>query len=353
MTVACVFVGPSCGAGLNQTSITCPQGRTLLDGVCVNEAVADYVACVRAQGAQLGAERGQKISAEAGYLGVKAGGAAEVSESLSKKYSASDAAMLAIIQACNGAAQIANAAAAAKGTARKDLAAHWTFDETSGTGVSDATGHGNTGTFSRWSPQNSDPTWVAGRVGGALKLDGTTEILVADDPSQHSAHALTITGWFLLTKHDHMHPWREIVIKTNPKGENWWGCAAEGVNDPNPCDEREYGVTVHSDELSLTVYAVTEDRYKNGGQQNCTTPRGAVQFGKWHHFAGVISSKSRATRVFLDGALVATCPISEAGLRRTSNKLHIGTNWYGMIDDLRLYSSELTGGDIAALARAN
>lgn len=350
--MACALAGSSCGgAGLNQTSITCPEGRTLLDSVCVSEAVADYVACVRAQGAQLGAERGQKISAEAGYLGVKAGGAAELSESLSKKYSASDTAMLAIIQACNGAAQIEGGAARAQGPATKHLAAHWTFDEMGGTGVSDATRHGNTGSFNRWSPQGSDAAWVPGKVGGALKLDGTTEVVVDDDPSQHAAQALTITGWFLLTKHEHMHPWREIVIKTNPKGENWWGCAAEGVADPNPCDEREYGVTVNSDDRSLTVYAVTEDRYKNGGQQNCSTTAGAIQFGKWHHFAGIISSKSRATRVFLDGALVATCPISEAGLRRTTNKLHIGTNWYGMLDDLRLYSTELTESDIAALAK--
>jgi hypothetical protein len=95
----------SCGGGgggqLNQTSITCPPGRTLLDGVCVAEAVADYVACVRAQGAQLGAAKNQQLSAEAGYLGVKAGGASELSESLQRKYSTSDQAMMAIVDACN------------------------------------------------------------------------------------------------------------------------------------------------------------------------------------------------------------------------------------------------------------
>lgn len=90
------------GAGLNQTSITCPQGRTLLDGVCVAESVADYVACVRAQGAHLEGSKSQQISAEAGYLGVKAGGAQEVSERLQRRYAASDQAMMAIVDACNG-----------------------------------------------------------------------------------------------------------------------------------------------------------------------------------------------------------------------------------------------------------
>lgn len=93
----------SCGGGhqgLHPTSITCPAGRTLLDGVCVAESVADYVACVRAQGAHLGGAKSERISAEAGTLGVHAGGA-EVSETLEKRYSASDAAMMEIIRSCN------------------------------------------------------------------------------------------------------------------------------------------------------------------------------------------------------------------------------------------------------------
>jgi len=68
--------------------------------VCVAEAIADYVACVRSQGAQLGGERGQRVSADVGTLGLRAAGAAEVRESLEKKYSVSDAATLEIIKTC-------------------------------------------------------------------------------------------------------------------------------------------------------------------------------------------------------------------------------------------------------------
>jgi hypothetical protein len=83
----------------------------LLDGVCVNESVADYVACVRAQGAQLGASKSQEISATAGTLGIKAGGAAEVKESLERKYTASDAATLEIVRACGSSAAMSVGAA--------------------------------------------------------------------------------------------------------------------------------------------------------------------------------------------------------------------------------------------------
>src|ERR1700704_4437673 len=98
---ACGGGGGAQGSGLNQTTITCPPGRTLLDGVCVSEAIADYVACVRAQGAELGGSSGRKTPAEAGSLGVRAAGAAEVSETLTKKYVASDAASLEVVRRCN------------------------------------------------------------------------------------------------------------------------------------------------------------------------------------------------------------------------------------------------------------
>ena len=339
-----MVVGLSCagdgGKNLNRTSVTCPEGRTFLDGVCVAEAVADYVACVRAQGAQLGGDRSEKLSAEASALGARAGGAAEVSERLEKKYSASDQAMLAIIQACNDTTG-ANAGRRASG---KSLMGHWTFDEAGGNGAADATGHGNTGVLS------GAGSWVSGRLGGALKLDGQGEILVNDDASHHAPQAITLAGWFLMTQGGMPLPWREIFIKSNPKGGNWWGCI-EG-EDPSPCDGREYGLSINNADRFALVYATTEDRFQNGGQTHCATPPGSVQFGKWHHVAAIISSRGRSMRIFLDGALMATCPLSEAGMRRAAYPLHLGTNWVGLLDDLRIYAGELTDAEIATLAAA-
>lgn len=99
----------ACGAATPAPE-RCPAGRTSLDGVCVSEAVADYVACVRAQGAELDARSSEELSAEAGYLGVKAGAASDVRESLQRKYSVSDAAMLAIVERCGQAIQAPSAA---------------------------------------------------------------------------------------------------------------------------------------------------------------------------------------------------------------------------------------------------
>ena len=54
----------SWGVGLNRTSVTCPARPTVLHGVCVNEPVADDVAGVRPQGAQLGGTKSQEIRRE-------------------------------------------------------------------------------------------------------------------------------------------------------------------------------------------------------------------------------------------------------------------------------------------------
>jgi hypothetical protein len=83
-----------------RSQLECPANRTELDGVCVSESVADYVSCVRAQGAQLNQSDANKLSAEAGYAGTRASMATEVSASLEKKYAASDANTLEIIRAC-------------------------------------------------------------------------------------------------------------------------------------------------------------------------------------------------------------------------------------------------------------
>ena len=79
----------------------CEREKTNLDGTCVNQEIADYVSCVRAQGATLGTNNKNTLSAEVGYFGISAGGAKEVSEKLERKYIASDNAMMAIIEQCN------------------------------------------------------------------------------------------------------------------------------------------------------------------------------------------------------------------------------------------------------------
>lgn len=72
-----------------------------MDGICVSDSVADYVSCVRAQGAKLDADTSKRLSADAGYAGAKGSVAADVSDKLQKQYAASDTNVLEVIRGCN------------------------------------------------------------------------------------------------------------------------------------------------------------------------------------------------------------------------------------------------------------
>lgn len=90
-----------CSTTHNKISSICDEDRTILDGVCVKKEIADYVSCVRAQGATLVSDTSSELSADAGYFGVKASAASEVSDRLERQYVTSDQAMINIINNCN------------------------------------------------------------------------------------------------------------------------------------------------------------------------------------------------------------------------------------------------------------
>jgi hypothetical protein len=96
-SISLAALGLACG----DSAIECRTGRTQVDGVCVNERVADYVACVRAQGAHLDEERRKKLDVEASYAGARASVVSDARDSLAKKYSASDDAVMEIVRQCS------------------------------------------------------------------------------------------------------------------------------------------------------------------------------------------------------------------------------------------------------------
>ncbi len=92
----------ACGAATPVTHPYCPPGQTSLDGTCVSQPIADYVACIRATGASVASNTSQALSAAAGVAGVTASTQAEVQDKLEKNYATvSDANVLEIIHDCH------------------------------------------------------------------------------------------------------------------------------------------------------------------------------------------------------------------------------------------------------------
>ena len=75
-------------------------------------------------------------------------------------------------------------------TASADLVAHWKFDEGAGTTAFDSSVNGNDGTL------EGNPQWVAGKLGGALEGNGTSDVVrVPHSASLDISQAVTVSLW--------------------------------------------------------------------------------------------------------------------------------------------------------------
>lgn len=70
-----------------------------------------------------------------------------------------------------------------------ELVGHWSFEETGGTSVEDATDFGNDGSFV------GPAVWGTGVFGQALELTGSNYVEIADDPILSITGPLTIAAW--------------------------------------------------------------------------------------------------------------------------------------------------------------
>ena len=75
------------------------------------------------------------------------------------------------------------------------LMAHWKFDEANGTLVEDSSGNGITGHLVGAS-QNESSAWVEGKIGGALRLDGTDDHIAFHGASSlNDLKPFSFSGW--------------------------------------------------------------------------------------------------------------------------------------------------------------
>lgn len=344
----------SCGGALTARPPACGPGRTELDGVCVSEKIADYVSCVRAQGAQLGQDRSKKLAAEAGYLGVKAAAASDVSDKLEKKYSVSSEAELQIVQACSAAAGLAAPPSAlqqrpASGPIvpppaplaqahERGLLAGWSFDETDGDTAYNTVSDGERLDLTL------DPgiERVEGRVGrGLLFRGGSLALRSGSQPGPHSPRELTIALWLKQTT-----PGDSVLVF---KGSQ---------PDRDDSNNREFLLWVRSTGAVQFGFVTEASAGKNGWF--LTTDGQVIVPGRWIHLTATLSRDSLVTSIYIDGAVRASFTgfdPSRSSVRRVHAPLWIGNGFKGALgfagtlDDVRIYGRALGAAEIAVLAR--
>ena len=202
-------------------------------------------------------------------------------------------------------------------SATPGLVAAFSFDEGSGTTVTDASGTGNNGT-------TANTTWVAaGRYGKALTFNGTSSrVNVPDATALHLSTGMTLEAWVNPTTVS--NSWRDVIYKGN---DNYF-LEATSTGGSAPAGGGIFG----NGSATTTVKAPT-----------------ALTRSTWSHIA--LTYDGATLRLFVNGTQVATQARTGA-IRTSTNPLQIGSDsifgqyFSGSIDEVRVYNRALTAAEV-------
>jgi hypothetical protein len=197
------------------------------------------------------------------------------------------------------------------------LVAAYSFNEGTGTTLTDRSGRGHTGTVSgaTWSTQ--------GRFGGALSFDGVNDwVTIADTAALDLTTGMTLEAWVLPST---LQEWRTVLLKEQSGGLVYSLYTSGGGTRPS-------------------AYVAAPDEIGVVGPSSVSTT-------SWTHLA--VTYDGVMLRFFVNGTQVATRALT-APLTASTGALRIGGNnvwtefFRGRIDEVRVYNRALTAAEIQA-----
>jgi hypothetical protein len=197
------------------------------------------------------------------------------------------------------------------------LVAAYSFENGSGTSLTDVTGKGHTGTI-------REAVWTTtGKNGKALKFDGVNDWVTINDAADlRLTTGMTLEAWVNPTS---TSGWRTVLMKEKSAG-------------------LVYGLYTNSDTNRPSVHVFTSGE---------TDTRGTAQVATnaWTHLASTFDGAT--LRLYVNGTLVSSKAVS-GSMTSSTSALHIGGNaiwgeWFaGQIDDVRIYNAPLSAVQITA-----
>ena len=204
--------------------------------------------------------------------------------------------------------------------AEEGLVGYWKFDEDSGDTAGDSSGHNNHGTL------EGDPQWVAGKIGGALELNGVNDYVdCGADPSLDiTTGEITIAAW----------------VKIDVFGD-WDGIVTKGITGPST-----YAMQMWSDG-SLRC-CIGCGGAPGGGLWDANTKMVA---GEWLHVAYTYDGST--LRFYINGIKDSQEVAVLLQFQNNSESLTLGCDFEGgdeyfdgVMDDVRVYNRGLTEEEI-------
>src|SRR3989344_4991267 len=224
-----------------------------------------------------------------------------------------------------------------------NLVGHWTMDDAdiyweNGT-MRDASGNGNTGSFAGAMSTTTAP--AIGRLGQALKFDGSNDTIQTPSIDLSSTNVVTVSFWAL--SNDFSSTDRDEFIEHSPTVVSNVGFDFHYFETQCGGDGSGFIVIGHKGNVGLNT--------------SCYTPPSARV---WHHYAAIYNFgvTDPETSLYIDGVLQTATSFPQVN-ENTGNfgnfVLNIGarnnaSNWCDcQMDDVRIYSRALSPSEIRRL----
>jgi hypothetical protein len=214
------------------------------------------------------------------------------------------------------------------------LAAHWTFDETSGAAARDISGHGRHGTLQ---PGSLGPKRFAGMVSGALSFDEVDDRVIVPNFDYTSSGAFTISFWFR--------------AGPSTQSSTQYLYSHGSVNSAN-------SINIYRWEASNLLR--TRVRFQNDIVSSIVLDvEKNFMDSQWHFYALTVEASGGYGRVYIDGQLGAANLLAGDRLAPTTN-IFLGARhdlsatrfFAGALDDVMIQSRGLTGQEVQLLMAA-
>ncbi len=202
-------------------------------------------------------------------------------------------------------------------------AGSWSFDEGTGSTVTDASGNANHGSFA------GAPSWVAGVRGGALGVSPGDHAVVPDDPALDAQGAITLMAWVRAEG-----PQTAYLVKKARTD------AVDGYELALSSNGRAF-VRFNQVTSGSTYHVTSQATYPTDG-------------ATWMHLAATFDGSQ--IRLYVDGVLDAS--LAAPGLSIAANALGLGLGAQddgqnaltGALDEVRVFPAALAAAPIAAAA---